>query len=244
MNKIELSKVNEEGYYEIRLESVGGLGANLCGKLLGELGAAYLGFNASSFSSYGSEKRGSPVKAFIRYCDEDKEITVNTPVTRPHLLGLFHEAMIGKLQVTAGVDENSCIVINSGEQPDVIRDKLKLCAGTIYCIDAIYLAMKIKCKVNMIMLGALAKASGFIPLETVLELIEATLGKKYPQLLQKNKEGIIEGYNGVVSKTFNDDGKYPFIPYREIENDWGYQNAPLGGVNPCFGSTISNDLSA
>lgn len=37
--------------------------------------------------------------------------------------------------------------------------------------------MKIKCKVNMIMLGALAKASGFIPLETVLELIEATLGK-------------------------------------------------------------------
>ena len=50
MNKIELSKVNEEGYYEIRLESVGGLGANLCGKLLGELGAAYLGFNASSFS--------------------------------------------------------------------------------------------------------------------------------------------------------------------------------------------------
>lgn len=29
MNKIELSKVNEEGYYEIRLESVGGLGANL-----------------------------------------------------------------------------------------------------------------------------------------------------------------------------------------------------------------------
>ena len=68
MNKIELSKVNEEGYYEIRLESVGGLGANLCGKLLGELGAAYLGFNASSFSSYGSEKRGSPVKAFIRYC--------------------------------------------------------------------------------------------------------------------------------------------------------------------------------
>ena len=75
-------------------------------------------------------------------------------------------------------------------------------------------------------------------------MIEATLGKKYPQLLQKNKEGIIEGYNGVVSKTFNDDGKYPFIPYREIENDWGYQNAPLGGVNPCFGSTISNDLSA
>ena len=56
MNKIKLNKINEEGYYEIRLESVGGLGANLCGKLLGELGAVYLGLNAASFSSYGSEK--------------------------------------------------------------------------------------------------------------------------------------------------------------------------------------------
>ena len=38
--KINLPIVNEEGYYEIRLESIGGLGANLCGKLLGELGAS------------------------------------------------------------------------------------------------------------------------------------------------------------------------------------------------------------
>ena len=31
--KINLPIVNEEGCYEIRLESIGGLGANLCGKL-------------------------------------------------------------------------------------------------------------------------------------------------------------------------------------------------------------------
>ena len=61
-----LPRVNELGYYEMRLESIGGLGANLCGKLLGELGAVQLGLNAASFSSYGSEKRGSPLKAFIR----------------------------------------------------------------------------------------------------------------------------------------------------------------------------------
>ena len=28
-----LPRVNELGYYEMRLESIGGLGANLCGKL-------------------------------------------------------------------------------------------------------------------------------------------------------------------------------------------------------------------
>ena len=60
-----LPLTNENGYYEIRLESIGGLGANLCGKMLGELGAIYMNLNAASFSSYGSEKRGSPVKACI-----------------------------------------------------------------------------------------------------------------------------------------------------------------------------------
>ena len=48
---ISLPIQNENGCYEIRLESIGGLGANLCGKLLGELAAAYLGLNAAAFSS-------------------------------------------------------------------------------------------------------------------------------------------------------------------------------------------------
>ena len=58
--RTELPIVNESGYYEIRLESIGGLGANLCGKMLGELGLYVLGLNSSSFSSYGSEKTGTP----------------------------------------------------------------------------------------------------------------------------------------------------------------------------------------
>ena len=38
---INLPATNENGCYEIRLESIGGLGANLCGKLLGELGGCH-----------------------------------------------------------------------------------------------------------------------------------------------------------------------------------------------------------
>lgn len=52
--------MKDRAYFEIRLESLGGLGANLCGKMLGELGVKYLGLNGAAFSSYGSEKRGSP----------------------------------------------------------------------------------------------------------------------------------------------------------------------------------------
>ena len=64
MGKISLPET-ASGYYEIRLESIGGLGANLCGKMLGELGIKYLNLNSTSFSSYGSEKTGTPVKGFI-----------------------------------------------------------------------------------------------------------------------------------------------------------------------------------
>lgn len=52
-----LPYTDEKGYYEIRMESIGGLGANLAGKMLGELGALGLGLNASGFASYGSEKK-------------------------------------------------------------------------------------------------------------------------------------------------------------------------------------------
>lgn len=57
-----LPKKNALGFYEIRLESIGGLGANLAGKMLAETGAIELGFNAANFSSYGSEKKAPPSK--------------------------------------------------------------------------------------------------------------------------------------------------------------------------------------
>ena len=78
-------------YYEVRLESIGGLGANLCGKMLGELGVKYLDVNSTNFSSYGSEKTGTPVKGFIRYCDVKKEIREHSPVEKPRCAGkIFH----------------------------------------------------------------------------------------------------------------------------------------------------------
>lgn len=96
----------------------------------------------------------------------------------------------------------------------------------------------------MVMLGALVRAMGFVPLEAAEKIVEGTLGKKYPALLQANLNGLRGGYEQVVSKQFPEDGSYAYLPYKEPRGDWGYKNAPLGGVNPLFGSSISNDLSA
>ena len=241
---VKLPRVNDNGYYEMRLESIGGLGANLCGKLLGELGAARLGLNAASFSSYGSEKRGSPVKANVRFSAPGREILHNSPVERPHLLALFHEALAGKLPVTAGVGEDCAVVINTQASPEAVRDKLALFAGRVCCVDALGLALESKSRINMVLLGAIAKASGFISLEAVKAIVADTLGKKYPALLEQNLAGVEQGYGALREKNFPPDGKYAPVPYEEPRSRWGYANAPLGGANPHFGNMVSNDLSA
>lgn len=232
----------DKGRYEIRLESIGGLGANLAGKLLGELGAYKLELNSQSFASYGSEKRGSPVKGFIRYADIDKEIRINSPIAEPDLLALFNMGVADKENVMAGVKENTAVVVNTDGEADEIRDRLKMYSGKLYRIDALKWALKYKTRVNMVMLGAIAKASGFIPVEDMVAVVSETLGKKYPKSIPGNADGIKAGYENVVVTEYKDDGKYPYVEYKEIEREWGYKNAPIGGVNPVWGSIITNNL--
>ena len=242
--RVKLPHVNENGYYEIRLESIGGLGANLCGKLLGELGAVYLGLNSSAFSSYGSEKRGSPVKSYVRWCEAEKTIFHNSPVERPDMLVLFHQALSKTLPVTAGVEENCVLIVNTSSSPEEAREGLRLHAGTVCTVDALEAALKTKSRINMVMLGAVAKASGFIPLEAVKKLVSDTLGKKYPAMLQNNLEGIEFGFNTLKTHRFEPDERYPEVPYREVKSKWGFSNAFKGGANYHIGSTVSNELSS
>lgn len=236
----------DDGYFEIRLESIGGLGANLCGKLLGELGANYLGFNSASFSSYGSEKRGSPVKAFIRWSRKDKLIRINSPVRHPRILGLFHDAMLGKEDVLAGVDKYTKLVINTSRLPEDIA-KERCISGDIYCVDAGGIAMNTGSRINMIMLGAIARVSDFIPLEAVIELAEGTIGKKYPDLIDINILGIKRGYEEVAwspASCIQDNRDDMDGKDNEYGQEWGYRNSAIGGINPMYGSSVSNDLSA
>lgn len=243
-DSVKLPVTNEYGYYEIRLESIGGLGANLCGKLLGELGALYLKLNALSFSSYGSEKRGSPVKAYIRWCEDDVSLRINSPVTHPHLLGIFHEGLISSYPVLSGISRNSQIVLNTPLSATEAAEKYNIPTGTLHCIDALSIAMECKSRINMVMLGALAKASGFVPLSMAEALCTESVGKKYPSLIEANLKGLRAGYENLSSLSLSADTA-PTPSNGGSENYvWGYQNAPAGGVNPRIGSTISNDLSA
>lgn len=239
-----LPQTNKFGFYEVRMESIGGLGANVAGKILAEAGIMKMGLNGSAFSSYGSEKKGTPVKAFIRFTEDQGEIRVNSPIVEPHLLAIFHTALAKTLPVTQGVGPDSVVVVNTNKTPDEIRDELKLHAGTVFTVDAMQIAVEEKIVLNTVMLGAICKASGFIKPEAVKEVIEETFGKKYPKTIPGNKKAFDRGFNETKSKKFTDDGKYPYLPYRKKKNPLGYGNEPIGGVITATGNTLKKDNSA
>lgn len=242
---MNLKTAKNKDYFEIRLESIGGLGANLAGKLLGECGGLYLKLNSAEFSSYGSEKRGSPVKSFIRFSENDKPIRINSPIEKPDILCIFHDRLAGKAMLMAGVDESTSVIVNTSQR-DIgkVRDSLKMYGGKLYLIDALNIAMEEKTRINMVLLGAIAKVSGFIEVDKLCKCVEDTLGKKYPSSVAPNIKGINAGYERVRGEEIKADGKYDYVEYREIERQWGYENAPIGGINPIYGSTIKNNLSA
>lgn len=263
MKSVELPVTNETGYYEIRLESIGGLGANLCGKMMGEIGIKYLGLNSASFSSYGSEKTGTPVKAYIRYCRQDKEIRVHSPVIHPHLLGIFHDALLSDGLVFSGCTSNTVSVINTTMSKDEIIEKYtknekgkspkedlthNTLGGKIYCVPAQKIAMETHSRINVVMLGAMAKAMGFVALENVKQICEETLGKKYPDALSSNLKGIQRGYEEVTCVSCVEETDYVESTEDEQygkkeELEWGYETAPLGGINTKYGSSVISDLS-
>lgn len=253
--KKQLPIVDENGYYEIRMESIGGLGANLAGKMLGELGALSMGLNSSGFSSYGSEKKGSPVRAFVRFREEGGEILRNSPVVRPHLLGIFHETMAENYPVFQGAFGQTRIVLNTYRELKKAVQHYGIGAGTLFCLDAGELARDCGCRLNMVMLGAMAAASGFLPVDGLVALCRESVGKKYPELMPRNVEGIRRGYDAVKKQEGFVCGKeeshvdnLPQSPagcgLDSMEEPYaGRFTGNIGGINPAPGNSVENNLA-
>ncbi|MEH7336448.1 2-oxoacid:acceptor oxidoreductase family protein [Neobacillus drentensis] len=239
----KLPKINELGFFEIRLESIGGLGANLAGKMLSEDGVVGNGLNGVGFSSYGSEKKGSPVKAHIRFCDPDTNIRDTTPIERPHVVGIFHDALFKTIDCTSGIYPDSTILVNSQKSPDELKNLMKISGGTIAIIDATGIALEEQTKANTAMLGALYRILDFLDPESMRQTIRRTFERKYPHLVEPNICTFNRGYTEVEFKTYElDEGAEP-KPFKRPEPLLGYKTQAIGGMITNPGNSILKDLS-
>ena len=74
-------------FFELRFESIGGLGAHAAGQILATAAVLRMSLNAAHFSSYGSEKKGSLVRSFVRLGPPDRPVRTFRLTRLPHERG-------------------------------------------------------------------------------------------------------------------------------------------------------------
>lgn len=241
---VSLPEQDADGFFGIRLESIGGLGAHLAGQILGEAGVLRQGLNGAHFSSYGSEKKGSPLKSYVRFCAPDREIRTSSPIENPQVVAVFHEALAKSLNVTAGLSPTGTIIMNTRSTPDQVRESLGLESGTVAVIDALGISVDEGSRVNTAMLGAVTRVCKFIDPEAVRESIRQTLSKRYAHLVDANIRTFDRGFEELVHKTYRAAQGAEGTPAQRVPPAFGYLDAPIGGAVVDPGNTIVKDLTA
>lgn len=184
---------------EIRLHGRGGQGVVLCSELIA-LAALYDGKFARAFPWFGIARRGAPVTSFIMI-GKSNEITRSMIYNPRYVMVLdprLHKVMPA---VTSGIREGGVYIQNSLKKPTELLKELKLCTKlrTIATVDATGLAIKYMGipTPNIAMLGAFAKVTGLITLNSAAKAVKA----KFPEeLWEKYLKCLEAGYNKVHVK--------------------------------------------
>lgn len=228
----------------VRMEAIGGQGANSAGKILAEAAVLGMGFTGNHFSSFGSEKRGTPVRSFVRFSAAKKEIRSASSIRHPDLLVVFHESLLKtNPELFEGVSEATDILVSSAETAGIFEIPQSRRPRSISIIDASEISMAYDCGQNAVLLGATAR---LLP-EIRFDQLEASFSSFFKNLspieLQKNLLGFRLGYGKVRRFTVQDSqlvGDSAPVAMPQL----GYINAPIGGwiVNP--GNSVLKDNSA
>jgi pyruvate ferredoxin oxidoreductase gamma subunit/2-oxoisovalerate ferredoxin oxidoreductase gamma subunit len=160
---------------EIRIHGRGGQGAVVASLILARAGHAE-GWNVQVFPEFGVERRGVPVTAFARL--DRQPIYLRTRVYRPDHIIVLDPALVQFIDVTAGLKENGWVVMNSSRPPSEFRFSDTYRVATV---DANSIAARHKIGtptspiVNTAMVGAFARATGFVSLKSLSSAIEETI---------------------------------------------------------------------
>ena len=229
----------ETDSFEIRFESIGGLGANLAGQLLAESLALRQNLNVSQFSSYGSEKKGTPVRSFIRATGASTPIRVSSPVTEPDVLAVFHEALLPRPTTLAGLKPDGVLILNAPAS-----NHLKLPKCRVLFVDAMTIAVEEKTRINTAILGAVARACPAIDAKILAQTLGSHFGNRSPKLGESNVRTFWRGHDEAVEQMITDGPEIPAAEGSTPAPRWGYLTAPIGGAIMTAGNSVSNNLSA
>jgi pyruvate ferredoxin oxidoreductase gamma subunit len=230
-------------FFEIRFESIGGLGAHAAGQVLAAAAVLRMGLNGAHFSSYGSEKKGSLVRSYVRLCPPEMPVRTSAPVETPDAVLVFHAALLKNPSTLAGLKRDGTFIYNA--PPGAAPPQLSALPRTARAVrvDALGIAVREKSRPNAVLLGTLCAIHPFLDREAVLDALTEEFAGKHPEAVASNERAfragaseyeILEG----VGRAQGD------LPAAQTDPVWGYETQPVGGIIPEPGNTVWNDLSA
>jgi pyruvate ferredoxin oxidoreductase gamma subunit len=165
---------------ETRLHGRGGQGAVTAAELVAQAAIAE-GNYAQGFPSFGPERRGAPVTAYLRVSEQP--ISLREPVNQPDVVVVLDNSLIGLVDVTEGLVEGGALLVNL---PPDQADKLSAFRGKhrLALVDASAIAMaELGVPItNTAIIGALLKTAGLCGLES----LEEPLNRRFGKLAAKN----------------------------------------------------------
>lgn len=159
--------------FQVRIHGRGGQGAVTGAKILSA--AAFLeGRHSQAFSSFGSERAGTPVAGFCRIAD--KEIRLREPVMEPDCLIVLDPTLFKAMDLFAGLKAQGYLLVNSKKTFAGLNIKQaadRLPAGHAAIIPATELGLKHTGKPlpNAALLGAFAALTNLVQFDSVRQAI-------------------------------------------------------------------------
>ena len=180
---------------EIRWHGRGGQGAVTSAELVAQA-AISEGKYAHAFPSFGPERRGAPVLAFVRISRREP-IRIRAEITQPDIVVVLDPGLLGIVNVTSGLKENGVLVINTRRSFEDIEARFKT-KCKMARVDATSIAREILGipVTNTTMVGALVRATGVVKLESLLE----PLRQRFDRLAERNIKVMQKAYEETIVK--------------------------------------------
>ena len=141
---------------------------------------------ATAFPFFGAERRGAPVLAFTRI--DKKRIYRKTQVYEPDFVVVLDESLIEGVNVVEGLKKGGMVLVNSAKKPGEIDVGVDVKLATV---DATSVALEVlkQPATNSAILGAFAKATGLVKIESIekgiIQIFGDRLGPKVGDLNAK-----------------------------------------------------------
>lgn len=194
------------GCFEIRLESTGGLGADVAGQMLAEAGVLGQGLSGAHFFAAGAEPQGAPVRSYVRLGPPDREVRTSSPVSAPDVVAVFHETLLGDPGITAGLRPGSTLIVNTARNAREVASVLSLPGVRVLTLDATDIALGERSRVNTAMMGAVAAAATVLEPGAVRQVIAGALRKQEPDAVEAHLRTFDRGRSECSEATLALDG--------------------------------------